>query len=113
MVNMEVGQNNFAQIAQSNAKFPQLWSQLLIALNVETDGTLEIWVPARQRQEMLRRSGVDDDHPLGVIDDPRVSGQPVGPLGLDQWSHEARQTMLCRRDLCPLYANATGLHSMN
>src|ERR1700679_3094192 len=110
---MEMGQNDFAHVAQSDAKFAQLWSQLLFALNVEADRKLEIWVPPRQRQQMLGRSGIDADHPLGMVDDPRVSRQPIGPLGLDQWSREARQTMPCRRDLCPLDSNATGLHSVN
>ena len=41
-------------------------------------------------------SGVDEDDPFLVLDDPRVDGQPLRPLWIEEHVRHARQTFAAR-----------------
>jgi hypothetical protein len=72
VVDVHVGEHHGLHVARADAKPSQLRAHFLLRLDVEADGKSKIRMPARQRFQMRRRSGVDDDHALRMLDRPGI-----------------------------------------
>ena len=83
VVDMQVGQHDRFHVAGADAELRNCGPDFLLRLDVEADGKLEIRMPARQRFQMRRRSGIDDDDALRMLDRPGVDRRPVRPFARD------------------------------
>jgi hypothetical protein len=113
VVDMQVGEHYGLHVAGANAEASQLRAHFLLRLDVEADGKLKIRMPARQRFQMRRRSGIDDDHALRMLDRPGVDRRPVGPFGRDHRLKLPPRPVAAAFDLRLLDADAAGLDSVN
>lgn len=82
----------------------------LVALEGKIQSAIaEARMPSRQMEEMGRRSRIDDDRPLRVINDPGKGWKPAGPFALDHRAQDTQEAAARRLKLGSFDPDATRL----
>jgi hypothetical protein len=113
VVDVHVRQHHRFDVPGADAKAPQLRTHFLFGFDVEANAELEIRMPARQRFQMSRRSGVNDDHALGVLDRPGIDRRPFRPFPREDGLELPPQSVPPPFNLSLLYPHAAGLDGVN
>jgi hypothetical protein len=64
-------------------------------------------------QEMSRLTGVDHEYAFGMLDGPRVGGQPFSPMRVCEYREAATQSESSPLDLRGLDPNEAGLDAVD
>ena len=94
VVGVQVGEDHPPHVVGREAEILDLRPDLLFGRNPFADSEPEIGVPAGEVALLGgagRLAGVDDDEPLGVLDDPGEDGQGLGPALVTQGVDEAKR----------------------
>src|SRR3981189_2924035 len=94
MVHMQMGENDPLHIARSDAERAKLRTDLLFALDAKRHFPAEVGVKRLAGfQQMRALPGVDRDDAFGMIDDPYIGRQPIGPVPIGENCEPPRKAM--------------------
>jgi len=91
VIGVEVREHDPPHVVGREPERAQLGTDLLLGRDPFAQGEAEVWVPRREVaavRDMGGLAGVDDDQPLGVLDEPREDRQRLGPSAVHEQARE-------------------------
>src|SRR5918992_1363321 len=115
VVGVEVRHDNPANVVRRKAERLQLRADLLLRLYPLLESEPEVGVPARELARVVDVSGfarVDHDQALGMLDQPGVDRERLGPAAVHQRQCQARPAPAHPLPLASPYGDRSSLNGM-
>ena len=113
-VNMQMGQDDFFDVAWPDAKPAQLRPYFLFTLKFKRDFPSHVGMQRFARfKQMCPLAGIDHDDTVRMVDDPRINRQPLGPVPVGKDGELARQSVPAAFDLRGFCSDEAGLDGVN
>ena len=113
VIHVQMREDHPLHVARRDADCAQLRSHFLLGFDAGRDFPADIGVQRFGAFEQVRAlSGIDHDNTVGMVDYPRIGGQPVGPGCISEDREPSRQAPPAPFDLGAFDANGTSLDGM-
>jgi hypothetical protein len=110
VVDVQMGQDDASYITGPDTEGSQLRTDLLVTVDAKRHFPSNVGMKRFTGLEQMRPlTRIHHDHAFGMVDDPRIRGEPSGPLSVREHSEPASQSASASLDLRAFDPDGAGL----